>query len=109
MKEEQAKKKKKEQEQWRKLEMGKTRDAKNASASSSQLPQSSVAQKSESAPTYPMSQLSTPSVTPAVVATSGITTSTTSRPGVMITDVGRWTRFRLFICCVSTRQTDGHH
>jgi hypothetical protein len=44
-----------------------------------------------------------------VAATTALTTMTTSLPDAIIPRAGCWTRFRLFICCVSAQYTDGHH
>jgi hypothetical protein len=84
---------------------------KKASGGSSRPPQSSVSQQSGgAAQAQAPSQhpaVSTSSAVPAVTATSASTT--TSRPDIMIAQAGRWTRFRLFICCVSAKYSDGHN
>jgi len=98
----------------RKKEKEKAAAAKNASAGSSRPPQGTVQQSGGAAQAQPSSNLhvtvSTSSTTPAIASTLAVTgTSMTSPPDVMILRGGRWTRFKLFICCVSAQTIDGHH
>jgi len=87
--------------------------AKNASAGSSRPFQGTVQHSGGAAQAQPSSNLhvtvSTSSTTPAIASTPAATTSMTSPPDVIILRAGRWTRFKLFICCVSAQAIDGHH
>ncbi|KAG1775637.1 hypothetical protein EV702DRAFT_1279780 [Suillus placidus] len=49
------------------------------------------------------------STTPAIDNATAAATSTPSRPQATIRDVGLWTRFWLFIGCISPEYTDGDH
>jgi hypothetical protein len=88
--------------------------AKKASAGSSRLHQSIVTQQSGGVTCVQQTSglhttgVSTSSTTPAIVATSVATTLTTSHPDMIIMQDGRWTRFRLFICCMPAQFPDGH-
>ncbi|OAX32005.1 hypothetical protein K503DRAFT_777088 [Rhizopogon vinicolor AM-OR11-026] len=81
---------------------------------SSRPPQSGVMLQSGGAvQPQPFSNLhaavATSSTTPTVAATSAAFPSTTSPPDAIILRAGRWTRFWLFVGCVSAQYTDGHH
>ncbi|KAG1747349.1 hypothetical protein EDB19DRAFT_1905508 [Suillus lakei] len=84
-------------------------------ASSSRLHNSNVTQQSNGtahaqSSLQPLAQaaVSTSYIAPAVAVTSKATSPSTN-PRAMKKNAGRWTRFWLFICCVSTEYTDGHH
>jgi hypothetical protein len=88
-------------------------DAKKASDGS--LRQSSVpVQSGGAAQLEPILQphaagVSTSFTAPAIAAATSETTSTTTHPdGIIIRD-GRWTRFRIFICCMPAYFPNGHH
>jgi hypothetical protein len=80
--------------------------SKNSVASSSQPPKPNVTQLS----LQPQAADSSLSTTPAVGdATAAPTSTMPSRPDAMIRQVGLWTRFWLFLGCISLEYTDGHH
>ncbi|KAG1856724.1 WD40-repeat-containing domain protein [Suillus subluteus] len=76
--------------------------SKNSAAGSSQPPKPNVAK--------PSSQpQSSSSITPTAGDATQATTSTPSRPVATIRQVGLWTRFWLFLGCLSPEYTDDHH
>ncbi|OAX31337.1 hypothetical protein K503DRAFT_870670 [Rhizopogon vinicolor AM-OR11-026] len=94
----------------RKREKEKAIAVKNASSP----PQGSVIQQCGVVPhVQPPSGLhaavATSFTTPAIASTPAFAPSTASLPDAMIPRAGRWTRFRLFICCFSAQYTDGQH
>jgi hypothetical protein len=106
-------KKKKEQEKARDVKNRKNaKSVQGASSDSSQPQQSDVPRQSGGAVQPQLSSelhaaVSTLSSTPAVAVISA-TASTTSLPDAVIQRAGRWTRFWLYICCMSARYTNGH-
>ncbi|KAG1839333.1 WD40-repeat-containing domain protein [Suillus subalutaceus] len=87
---------------------------KNPTASSSQLPKpNAIPQSGTATQTQPSLQpqpaVSNSSATPAVGDNTAATTSTPSRPDVMLIQAGLWARFWLFIGCLSPEYQDGHH
>ena len=92
-----------------KKEKEKAKKAKKASTGNSWPPQSSVAQQSgEGAHVHPSSEphadVSASSTTPVIAGTSAVIS--TSLPDAVIPWAGRWTRFWLFLGCVSAKYTD---
>ncbi|KAG1774719.1 hypothetical protein EV702DRAFT_481304 [Suillus placidus] len=88
--------------------------AKNLTASSSRPPKPNATQQSGTATqSQPSSQsqatASSSSTTPAVGDNAAATSSTPSRPDLMLRQAGLWTRFWLFIGCLSPEYQDGHH
>ncbi|KAJ8582121.1 hypothetical protein M405DRAFT_868097 [Rhizopogon salebrosus TDB-379] len=106
-------KKKKEQEKARDVKNRKnTQSVQGASSDSSRPRWSGVPRQSGGAAQSQLSSelhapVSTLSSIPAVAVISA-TASTTSLPDAVIQRAGRWTRFRLYICCMSARYTNGH-
>jgi hypothetical protein len=97
-----------------KKERERAKKAKKAYAGSSRPPQSSITQQSSgAAQAKPSSELhadiATLSTTHAVTATSAVSPSTASPPDAIIPRAGRWTRFWLFVGCVSAQYTGDHH
>ncbi|OAX41525.1 hypothetical protein K503DRAFT_854595 [Rhizopogon vinicolor AM-OR11-026] len=107
----------------REKEKEKARDAKNAkknaentnnnvtnAAAGGSSPQSSIAQPSGVvAQAQSASELHAALSTTLAVAVTFVATTPTSLPAATLPQTGRWTRFRLFICCLSGQYTDGHH
>jgi hypothetical protein len=99
-------KKKKEQEKARDAKNKKnTKSVQDASSDSSRPQQSDVPRQSGGVVQSQLSSelhaaVSTFSPAPAVAAASA-TASTTSLPDAVIERAGRWTRFWLYICCMS--------
>jgi hypothetical protein len=90
------------------------KNAKKAPESSSRRPQSNPTQQSAGVRQTGSSELhvavSTMSTTPAIATTPAATPSMTSLSDPIILQAGCWTRFWLFLCCVSSTQyTNGHH
>ncbi|KAG2747301.1 hypothetical protein P692DRAFT_20737822, partial [Suillus brevipes Sb2] len=79
--------------------------SKNSTAGSSQPPKPDVAKPSS----QPQAADSSSSTTPAVGNATSATNPMHSRPDVMIRQAGCWTRFWLFLGCLSTEYTDGHN
>jgi hypothetical protein len=108
---------KKKEEEKEKLRNAKnaqnTQSATNLSAGNSRPAQSSVAQQSggvaqalaSSDVQATVSQLSTTHA----IAPTPAATATASLPDAVISGVGRWTRFWLFIGCVPAQYTNGHN
>jgi hypothetical protein len=96
-----------------KKEKEKAKDTKNANNARKPAQGSITQQSGEAAQAQRSSVLHAAvpisSTTPAVPATSAVTPLTTSLPDATIARAGRWTRFRLFICCVSAQYTDTHN
>ncbi|OAX31523.1 hypothetical protein K503DRAFT_806000, partial [Rhizopogon vinicolor AM-OR11-026] len=93
-----------------KKERERVKKAKKACASNSRPPHDSVTQQSGGAAQAQSStELHADVATPDVAATSAATTLTMSLPDAIIPRAGRWTRFRLFVCCISAQYTDGYH
>ncbi|KAG1839338.1 hypothetical protein DFJ58DRAFT_109209 [Suillus subalutaceus] len=87
---------------------------KNSTASSSQPPKPNTTQQSGTATqTQPSLQPqpagSNSSTTPAVGDNTAATTSAPSHPDVILRQAGLWTRFWLFIGCLSPEFQDGRH
>jgi hypothetical protein len=87
---------------------------KNAPGSSSRPSKSNANQQSAGVRQTGSSELHvavpTMSTTPAAATTPAATPSMTSLPDPIILQAGCWTRFWLFLCCVSSTQyTNGHH
>jgi hypothetical protein len=76
---------------------------KNTNAGSSRPPKPNVTQPSSQPQAAESSMSTTPTAGDAVVATMP------SRPDAMIRQVGLWTRFWLFLGCLSPEYMDGHH
>jgi hypothetical protein len=86
-------------------------NAKKAPAGRPRPHQSNVTQESLGvAQAQSISELHTlpSSTTPAITAASAVATLVTSHPDVLVIRDGRWTRFRLLICCVSAQRSNGH-
>ncbi|KAG2739660.1 hypothetical protein P692DRAFT_20915376, partial [Suillus brevipes Sb2] len=86
----------------------------NAAASSSRPPKPNATQQSGTATQtqpslQPQPAVSNPSTTPAVGDNAAATSSTPSQPDVVLRHAGLWTRFWLFIGCLSPEYRDGHH
>ncbi|KIK33395.1 hypothetical protein CY34DRAFT_713105 [Suillus luteus UH-Slu-Lm8-n1] len=86
----------------------------NSAASSSRPPKPNATQQSATATQtqpslQPQSGASSSSTTPAVGDNAAATSSTPSRPDVMLRQAGLWTRFWLFIGCLSPEYQDGRH
>ncbi|KIK39017.1 hypothetical protein CY34DRAFT_808779 [Suillus luteus UH-Slu-Lm8-n1] len=82
--------------------------------SSSRPPKPSATQQSGTAPLtqpslQPQPAVSNSSTTPALGDHAAATSSTPSRPDVMLRQAGLWTRFWLFILCLSPEYQDGRH
>jgi hypothetical protein len=71
--------------------------------SSSQSPQPNVTQQ------FGTSTQTQPSTTPAVGDYTAATTSSPSRPDIILRQAGLWTRFWLFMGCLSPECQDGRH
>ncbi|KAG2338954.1 WD40 repeat-like protein, partial [Suillus weaverae] len=87
---------------------------KNTTADNSRPPKPGVTRQSGTAtqahpPSQPQSAPSSSSTTSAVGDTTIAATSTPSRPDATIRQAGLWTRFWLFIGCLSPEYTDSHH
>ncbi|KAG1803104.1 uncharacterized protein BJ212DRAFT_1487150 [Suillus subaureus] len=87
---------------------------KNPTASSSQPPKPNTMQQSGTATwnqpsLQPQPAVSNSSTTPAVGANTTAASSTPSHPDVILRQTGLWTRFWLFIGCLSPEYQDGHH
>ncbi|KAG1761884.1 hypothetical protein EV702DRAFT_1206874 [Suillus placidus] len=88
--------------------------SKNPTASRSRIPKPNATQQSGAATQtqpslQPQAAVSNSSTTPTVGNNTAATSSTPSRPDVMLRQVGLWTRFWLFIGCLSPEYQDGHH
>ncbi|KAG2754420.1 WD40 repeat-like protein [Suillus brevipes Sb2] len=86
----------------------------NAAASSSRPPKLNATQQSGTATQtqpslQPQPATSNSSTTPAVGDNAAATSSTPSRPDVVLIQAGLWARFWLFIGCLSAEHQDGHH
>ncbi|KIK39019.1 hypothetical protein CY34DRAFT_361562 [Suillus luteus UH-Slu-Lm8-n1] len=85
---------------------------KNATASSSRPPKPSATQQSGTAPLTQPSLQPQPAVSnssTAIVDNAAATSSTPSRPDVVLIQAGLWARFWLFIGCLSPEYQDGRH
>ncbi|KAG1851374.1 Sec63 Brl domain-containing protein [Suillus subluteus] len=87
---------------------------KNPTASSSQPPKPNTTQQSGTATRnqpslQPQPAVSNSSTTPAVGANTAAASSIPSHPGVILRQAGLWTRFWLFIGCLSPEYQDGRH
>ncbi|KAG2754395.1 WD40 repeat-like protein [Suillus brevipes Sb2] len=86
----------------------------NAAASSSRPPKPNATQQSGTATQtqpslQPQPATSNSSTTPAVGDNAAATSSTPSRPDVVLIQAGLWARFWLFIGCLSPEHQDGRH
>ncbi|KAG2047255.1 WD40 repeat-like protein [Suillus hirtellus] len=84
----------------------KSSHSKISTTGSPQPPKPNIAHPSSQSHTADSSLLSTPAAGDATAATIS---TTASRPHATIRDVGLWTRFWLFLGCLSPEYTDGHH
>ncbi|KAG2034148.1 WD40-repeat-containing domain protein [Suillus americanus] len=87
---------------------------KNPTASSSQPPKPNTTQQSGTATQtkpslQPQPSVSNSSTTPAVGDNTAATTSVPSHPDVILRQAGLWTRFWLFVGCLSPEYQDGRH
>ncbi|KAG1856726.1 hypothetical protein F4604DRAFT_1906546 [Suillus subluteus] len=78
--------------------------SKNSTAGNSQPPKPIVVK-----PPSQTQAVASSSTTPATGDASEATTSTPSRPDATIRQAGLWTRFWLFLGCLSPEYTDDHH
>ncbi|KAG2031787.1 hypothetical protein BDR03DRAFT_1015820 [Suillus americanus] len=83
---------------------------KNSTASSSpNVTQQSGTGTQTQPSSQPQPVVSNSSIAPAVGDNTAATSSTPSRPAVILRQAGLWTRFWLFICCMSPEYQDGRH